>query len=130
MLLFSHASAEVRSKKMPERKLASTRYRTHNYQVTRQTHLSLSYPGGAWRLSEKKQFTISEYSVILFIIGSVWFLVFESLPNDIIHWFKLRALNFSNDNLNVAKPSKFVFEGVTSIFCIPQVCKGLILYGY
>ena len=32
-LLFSHASAEVRGEKTPERKLVSTRYPTHNHQV-------------------------------------------------------------------------------------------------
>ena len=32
-LLFSHASAEVRGEKTPERKFASTVYRTHNHQV-------------------------------------------------------------------------------------------------
>ena len=31
-LLFSHASAEVRGENTPERKFASTRYRTHNPQ--------------------------------------------------------------------------------------------------
>ena len=32
-LLFSHASAEVRGKNSPERKVASTRDQTHNHQV-------------------------------------------------------------------------------------------------
>ena len=40
-LLFSHASAEMRGKNTPERKLASTVYRTRNHQVTSPT---LSYP--------------------------------------------------------------------------------------
>ena len=38
-LLFSHASAEVRDGNMPERKFASTGYRTHNQQV-------MCHPGG------------------------------------------------------------------------------------
>ena len=33
-LLFSHASAEMTGENTPERKLASTEYRTHNNQVT------------------------------------------------------------------------------------------------
>ena len=36
-LLFSHASAEMRGKNTPERKLASTVYRTRNHQVTSPT---------------------------------------------------------------------------------------------
>ena len=37
-LLFSHASAEVRGENTPERKFASTGYRTHNHQVMKQSH--------------------------------------------------------------------------------------------
>ena len=46
-LLFSHASAEVRGENTPERKLASTGYRTYNHQVMSPTRSPLSYPGGA-----------------------------------------------------------------------------------
>ena len=46
-LLFSHASAEVRGENTPERKVASTRDRTHNHQVMSPTHSPLSQPGGA-----------------------------------------------------------------------------------
>ena len=44
---FSHASAEVRVENMPERKVASTGDRTHNYQVTSPTRLPLSHLDGA-----------------------------------------------------------------------------------
>ena len=46
-LLFSHASAEVRGKNMPERKFASTGDRTHNHQIMSPTRSPLSHPGGA-----------------------------------------------------------------------------------
>ena len=46
-LLFSHASAEVRGKNTPERKVTSTGDRTHNHQVMSLTRSPLSYPGGA-----------------------------------------------------------------------------------
>ena len=45
-LLFSHASAEVRGENTPERKVASTRDRTHNHQVISPTCSPLSHPGG------------------------------------------------------------------------------------
>ena len=45
-LVFSHASAEVRGENTPERKFASTGYRTHNHQVMSPTRSSLSHPGG------------------------------------------------------------------------------------
>ena len=45
-LLFSHASAEVRSENTPERKVASTWDRTHNHQVMSPTRSPLSHPGG------------------------------------------------------------------------------------
>ena len=47
-LLFSHASAEVRGKSTPERKVASTRDRTHNHQVMSPTRSPLSHPAGAY----------------------------------------------------------------------------------
>ena len=46
-LLSSHASAEVRGKNTPERKVASTRDRTHNHQVMSPTRSPLSHPDGA-----------------------------------------------------------------------------------
>ena len=45
-LLFSHASAEVRGKNMPERKVASTADRTRNHQVMSLACSPLSHPGG------------------------------------------------------------------------------------
>ena len=45
-LLFSHASAEMRGKKTPERKFASTGNRTHNRQAMSPTRSSLRHPGG------------------------------------------------------------------------------------
>ena len=47
-LLFSHASAEVRGENTPERKVASTRDRTHNHQVMSPTCSPMSHPGGAF----------------------------------------------------------------------------------
>ena len=44
-LLFSHASAEVRSKNKPERKFASTGYHIHNHQVMSPICSPLSHPG-------------------------------------------------------------------------------------
>ena len=44
LLLFSHAS-EVSGENMPDRKLASTRYQTHNHQVMSQTHSPLNQSG-------------------------------------------------------------------------------------
>ena len=49
-LLFSHASAEVRGENTLERKVASTRNRTHNHQVMSPTRSPLSHPGGAWSM--------------------------------------------------------------------------------
>ena len=46
-LLFPHASAEVRDKNTPERKVASTRDQTHNQQVMSPTRSPLSHWGGA-----------------------------------------------------------------------------------
>ena len=45
-LLFSHASAEVRSENTPERRVASTGDRTHNHQVMSPTRSPLSHPDG------------------------------------------------------------------------------------
>ena len=45
--LFSHASAEVRGKNTPERKVASTWDQTHNLQVMSPTRSPLSHPGRA-----------------------------------------------------------------------------------
>ena len=42
LLLFSHASAEVRDENMQKRKFASTESRNHNHQV-----IKLSHPGRA-----------------------------------------------------------------------------------
>ena len=44
-LLFSHASAEVTGKNMPERKFASKGFQTHNHQVMSPTHTPLSHLG-------------------------------------------------------------------------------------
>ena len=44
-LFFSHASAEVRSKNMPERKFASIEYQTQNYQVSSRTRSTQSHLG-------------------------------------------------------------------------------------
>ena len=46
-LFFSYASAEVRGKNTPERKVASTGYRNHNHQVMSPTLSPLSHPGWA-----------------------------------------------------------------------------------
>ena len=46
-LLFSHASAELRGENAPERKFASTGYRTHNIQVMSLRHSPLSHPDGS-----------------------------------------------------------------------------------
>ena len=46
-LLFSYASAEVRSQNMPERKFVSTGSPTHNHQVMSPTRSPLSHSGGA-----------------------------------------------------------------------------------
>ena len=46
-LLCSPASAEVRGKNTPERKFASTGYRTHNHQVMSPTCSPPSHPGGS-----------------------------------------------------------------------------------
>ena len=46
-LLFSHASAEVRGENTPERKFASTRYKTHNHQIMSLTPSPLTHPGQA-----------------------------------------------------------------------------------
>ena len=46
-LLFSHASAEVRGENTPEKKVSSTRDRTHKHQVMSRTRSSLSHPGKA-----------------------------------------------------------------------------------
>ena len=51
-LLFSHASAEVRGENTPERKVASTWYRTHNHQVMSPTRSPLSHPGGSNEIEE------------------------------------------------------------------------------
>ena len=48
-LLFSHASAEVRGKNTPERKVASTGDRTLNHQVMSLTRSPLSHPGGVMK---------------------------------------------------------------------------------
>ena len=46
-LLFSHASAELRGENTPERKFASSGYRTHNHQVMSPTRSPLGHPGGS-----------------------------------------------------------------------------------
>ena len=46
-LLFSHASAEVRGKNTPERKVPSTGDLTHNHQVMSPTRSPLNHPGEA-----------------------------------------------------------------------------------
>ena len=44
LLVFSHASAEVRGENMPERNFASTGSRIHNHQVMSPTRSPLSHP--------------------------------------------------------------------------------------
>ena len=44
--LFSHAAAEVRGEKRPERNIALKGYRTHNHQVMSPTCSPLSHAGG------------------------------------------------------------------------------------
>ena len=46
LLLFSHASAEVRGENTPKRKFASTVSRTHKHWVTSPIHSPLSHPCG------------------------------------------------------------------------------------
>ena len=48
-LLFSHASAKARGENTPERKVASTRDRTHNHQVMSPTRSPLSHRGRAMK---------------------------------------------------------------------------------
>ena len=52
-LLFSHASAEVRGKNTPERKIASIGSQTHNRQVMSPTHTPFSHLGGVKGLRTK-----------------------------------------------------------------------------
>ena len=47
LLLFSHASSEVRGENTPERKVPSTGDQTRNHQVMSPTSSPLSHPGGA-----------------------------------------------------------------------------------
>ena len=46
-LIFSHASAEVRGENTPERKVASTRDRSHNYQLPRHESYTLTNERGS-----------------------------------------------------------------------------------
>ena len=46
-LLFSHGSAQMRDENTPERKFASTGYRTHNHQLMNPTRSPRSHPDGA-----------------------------------------------------------------------------------
>ena len=55
-LLLSHISAEVSGENKPERRFASTGYRTHNHQVMSPTLSSLSYPDKA-SINESLAFT-------------------------------------------------------------------------
>ena len=48
IVLFSHASAEVRGENTPERKFVSTGDRTHNHQVMSPTRSPLSHLAGTW----------------------------------------------------------------------------------
>ena len=57
-LLFSHAS-KVRVKKMPERKFASTGYRTQNHQVMSKTRSPLHHP--AWALNIENHHLTSDF---------------------------------------------------------------------
>ena len=52
-LLFSHASAEIRGETTPERRFASTGYRTHNHQVMSPLRSPESHPDGARRFSDR-----------------------------------------------------------------------------
>ena len=54
-LLFSHASADVRGENTPERKFASTWYRTHNHQVMSLTSSPLSNTGRAKKRKEEEK---------------------------------------------------------------------------
>ena len=49
-LLFSHASTEVRGENTLERKVASTRDRTHSHQVLSPTRSPLSHPARAGKV--------------------------------------------------------------------------------
>ena len=51
-LLFSRGSPDVRGEDTPERKFASTGYRTHNHQVMSPTRSPLGHPGGVTDLGE------------------------------------------------------------------------------
>ena len=62
-LPFSHASAEVRGENTPERKLASTRYQTHNHQVMSHICSSLTQPGGATKSFKLKAFIDHSFSL-------------------------------------------------------------------
>ena len=69
-LLFSHASAEVKGKNMPERKFASTVDQTHNHQVISPTRSPLSHPGRAACVgkgqSQQDSFILLSMLIIMF----------------------------------------------------------------
>ena len=63
--LTSHASSEVRRKNRPERKFASSGYRTHNHKVMSPTRSPLSHPGGAQEQAKaRKERTDSEKNTV------------------------------------------------------------------
>ena len=75
-LLFSHASAEVRGKNMPERKFTSTGDQTHNHQVMSPIRSPLSYPCGA----TEKEHEVRDFSFLAICNSSKVY--FKSLPHN------------------------------------------------
>ena len=64
LLLFSHASAEMRGENTPERTFVSTGYQTHNHQVLSPTCSPLSHPGGPNCLVKGGKIIVQDYSSI------------------------------------------------------------------
>ena len=65
--LFSHASAEVRGKNTPKRKVASTGDQTHNHQVMSPTRSPLSHPGwGIFAIRYGKYFSVYKPNTLIF----------------------------------------------------------------
>ena len=65
-LLSSHAFAEVRGEKTPERRVASTGDRTHNRQVMSPTRSPLSHPGGAGKYRSAQADMDRKFSLSLY----------------------------------------------------------------
>ena len=97
-LLFSHASAEVRGKNMPERKVASTGDRTHNHQIMNPTRSPLSHLGGAHfsqynsiMMAKMHILNISNQITLSIQSDPDLYSLYSPLPdNKILDWSKLK----------------------------------------